>query len=107
MIYLNRVFLAGRIKEGPEVRYTPAGKGVVFFTLQFPSDSLPGVEIPKEDVTVRVVALAEEGKWEGIGKGVNLLVEGGIIQRRWENDEGVKRRLEVIAHRVTPLEKIP
>ena len=34
MIYLNRVFLAGKIKEGPEIRYTPQGKGVMFLTLQ-------------------------------------------------------------------------
>ena len=103
MIYLNRVFLAGKIKEGPEIRYTPQGKGVMFLTLQFPSETLDGVEIPHEEVTVRVVALAEEGEWEGIGEGANLLVEGGIIQRRWEDEEGVRRRLEVIAHKITPL----
>jgi single-stranded DNA-binding protein len=33
--------------------------------------------------------------------GGNVLVEGGLVQRRWETTEGdVKREIEVIAHDV-------
>lgn len=107
MFYLNRVILAGRLKEDPEVRYTPRGKPVIFFTLSLPSERLGDESLPFENVSVRVMLVDERSEWWAQRKakaGGNVLVEGGLVQRRWETAEGtVSREIGVIAHGVKDL----
>ena len=107
MVYLNRVTLAGRMEHDPEIRYTPRGKPVIFLTLSLPSERLEDASLPVEDVSIRVMLVGEESAiWaQREGKaGGNVLIEGGLVQRRWETAEGsVKRELGVIAHDVKDL----
>jgi single stranded DNA-binding protein len=105
--YLNRVILAGRLKEGPEIRYTPRGKPVIFFTLGLPPERPEDESLPFENVSIRVMLVGERSEsWaKQKGKtGRNVLVEGGLVQRRWETAEGqMRREIGVIAHGVKDL----
>ena len=107
MFYLNRVILAGRLKEKPEIRYTPRGKPVIFFTLTLPSERLEDESLPFENVSVRVMLVGEGAEsWaQQRGKeGVNVLIEGGLVQRRWETAEGtMTKEIGIVAHGVTDL----
>ncbi len=104
MFYQNRVILAGRLKGDPDIRYTPQGKPVVFFTLGLPSERLDDAALPIEDVSIRVMVVGEGSEsWAQQQRktGRNVLVEGGLVQRRWETGEGrVKREIGVVAHSV-------
>jgi single stranded DNA-binding protein len=107
VFYLNRVILAGRLKEGPEIRYTPRGKPVTFFTLSLPAERSEDESLPFENVSVRVMLVGERSeswaKQKG-KKGGNVLVEGGLVQRRWETAEGqMRREIGVIAYGVKDL----
>lgn len=107
MFYLNRVVLAGRLEEGPQVRYTPQGKPVIFFTLSLPSERPEDQSLTFENVSIRVVFVGERSETWAKQKGKeggNILVEGGLVQRRWKTAEGtVKREIVIIAHGVTDL----
>ena len=107
MFFLNRVILAGRLKEGPEIRYTPQGKPVIFFTLSLPPERPEDESLPFENVSIRVMLVGERSeswaKQKG-KKGGNVLVEGGLVQRRWETAEGqMRREIGIIAHGVKDL----
>jgi single-stranded DNA-binding protein len=107
VIYRNRVILAGRLEHDPEIRYTPRGEPVIFLSLSLPSERLAGASFPVEDVSIRVMLVGEGSElWaQQEGKaGGNVLVEGGLVQRRWETAEGnVRREIAVIAHGVKDL----
>ncbi|MBW2039616.1 MAG: single-stranded DNA-binding protein [Deltaproteobacteria bacterium] len=104
MFYLNRVILAGRLKDSPEIRYSPKGKPVIFFTLSLPSERLEDESLPFEDVSIRVMLIGERSElWakQKVKVGENILVEGGLVQRRWETEEGrMRREIGVVAHSV-------
>ena len=107
MFFLNRVILAGRLKEGPDIRYTPRGKPVIFFTLSLPSERPEDESLPFENVSIRVMFIGTQSEsWaKQQGKvGANVLVEGALVQRRWETAEGhMKKEIGVIAHGVKDL----
>jgi single-strand DNA-binding protein len=101
VVYLNRVILAGKLEGDPEIRYTPRGKPVIFLSLSLPSEQSEEASLPCEDVSIRVMLVGEESElWaqQGGKAGGNVLVEGGLVQRRWETPEGtVKKELGLIA----------
>ena len=107
MFFLNRVILAGRLKEGPDIRYTPQGKPVIFFTLSLPSERPEDESFPFENVSIRVMLVGERSEsWaKRQGKvGSNVLVEGALVQRRWETTEGqMRREIGILAHGIKDL----
>jgi single-strand DNA-binding protein len=107
VFFLNRVILAGRLKEGPDIRYTPQGKPVIFFTLSLPPERPEDESFPFENVSIRVMLVGERSEsWaKRQGKvGSNVLVEGYLVQRRWETTEGqMKREIGILAHGVKDL----
>ena len=107
MFYLNRVILAGKLQEDPEVRYSPRGTPVIFFTLHLPAEQLEEESLLRDPVSIRVMLVGEQSeswaKQKGKGGG-NVLVEGGLVQRRWETVEGqMKKEIGIIAHTVRDL----
>jgi single-stranded DNA-binding protein len=106
MFYLNHVILAGRLKDGPEIRYTPKGKPVIIFTLNLPSERLEEEHLPFafETVSIKVMLVGERSEqWaKKEVKGVrNVLVEGGLVQRRWETEEGkMMKEIGILAYKV-------
>lgn len=107
MFYLNRVILAGRLQDAPEIRYTPQGKPVIFFTLTLPSERLGDDAVHFENIAIRVMLVDEKSeRWaQEKGKaGENILIEGGLVQRRWETAEGkMSREIEIVAHDIKAL----
>jgi single-stranded DNA-binding protein len=107
VFFLNRVILAGRLKEGPDIRYTPQGKPVIFFTLSLPPERPEDESLPFENVSIRVMLVGERSEsWaKRQGKaGGNVLVEGSLVQRRWGTAEGqMRREIGIIAHGVKDL----
>jgi single-stranded DNA-binding protein len=106
MFFLNHVILAGRLKDGPEIRYTPKGKPVIIFTLSLPSEKLEEEHLPFtfEAVSIRVMLVGERlEQWaKKEVKGVrNVIVEGGLVQRRWETEGGkMMKEIGVLAYKV-------
>lgn len=85
----NRIILVGNLTRDPEIRYTQSGKGVTKFSL--------AVNNPrnKEETTfVDIVA------WDRLGetcntylkKGTNVLVEGRLVIRSYDDKDGNKRK---------------
>lgn len=85
----NRIILVGNLTKDPEIRYTQSGKGVTKFSL--------AVNNPrnKEETTfVDIVA------WDRLGetcntylkKGGNVLVEGRLVIRSYDDKDGNKRK---------------
>ena len=107
MLSLNRVILTGRLKDAPEIRYTPQGHPVTFFTLMLPSTPIREKGFTFEDVAIQVMLVGEDSEpWvKSKGRpGESVLVEGGLVQRRWETSGGrTRREIGIIAHSVKDL----
>jgi len=104
MIEVNKVFLAGRLTQDPELRYTPSGVPVTTLRMAVNS-SFMGKDGEKREevcyVNVSVWQKAAERCVEYLGKGRPVFVEGRLQSRQWEAEGGQKRTvLEVTANRV-------
>lgn len=108
MIELNRIFLAGRLTQDPELRYTPSGAAVTTLrmavnTTYFPKDGEKKEEVLYIDVVVW--QKRAETCVEYLHKGSPVFVEGRLRSRRWEAQDGQKRTsFEVQADRVQFME---
>jgi single-strand DNA-binding protein len=91
---LNKVELIGNVTRDPEVRYTPAGKAVVTFSIATNRGWKTDTGENKEEVEFhRIVAwdkLAETIA-QYVKKGNPLYVEGRIQTRKWQDKEGGDR----------------
>ena len=104
---LNRVTLIGNLGRSPEMRYTPAGKPVVSFSVVttyswFSSDQ----EYHADTDWFNVVAWGglAEGCRQSLKKGQRVYVEGRMKTRCWQGVDNVPRSCaEVVAHSVIPL----
>ena len=84
---MNNCCFIGRLGRDPEMRYTPAGKAVVSFSLAVNRDG-------KKDVSDWIDFIAWEKTAEVIAqychKGDLLGVTGALQHRSWEDKEGKK-----------------
>jgi single-strand DNA-binding protein len=105
MVSFNSTVLAGHLARDPELRYTPQGKAVSDFTIavnrRFTRSSGEKVEeVAFVDVTVwdRMA----ENCAEYLKKGRAVLVQGRLVQDRWQDEStGQKRsKIKVVAERV-------
>ncbi len=108
---LNKVFIAGRITQDLELKYTPKGTAVVRFTVvtdkNFKDDSDQWQTVP---IYIEVVAWSNNA--ENIckfgHKGIAVLVEGRIETRSYVDSNNVNRKaFEVIAEHIQTLEWKP
>ncbi len=91
---MNRVIISGNLTRDPELRYTPAGTAVCDFGLAInerwkdadgqQQERAHFIEITAWRGTAEIAA-------EYLHKGSKCLVDGKLIQDRWETKEGAKR----------------
>ena len=94
---LNRVILIGRLTKDPELKFTPAGKAVVQFTLAV--DRFKDNEA--DFINIVVWGKQAENCANYLSKGSLAAVDGRLQIRNYTNKDGVKVYVtEVIADSV-------
>ncbi len=108
MIECNKVFLAGRLTQDPELRYTPSGIAVTTLRLAVNRTFFPKDGEKREEVCyINVVVWRKraESSVEYLRKGSPIFIEGRLQSRSWETQDGQKRTtIEVQADNVQFLE---
>ncbi|MGZ3498373.1 MAG: single-stranded DNA-binding protein [Vulcanimicrobiaceae bacterium] len=88
----NKVILVGRLVRDPEIRYIGSGAGVTKFSIAVNPNKRDAK--PEDTLFVDIVA------WEKLAetcntylkKGMNVLVEGRLVIRSFDDKEGNKRK---------------
>ena len=88
----NKVILVGRVVRDPEIRYIASGSGVTKFSIAVNPNKRDAK--PEDTLFVDIVA------WEKLAetcntylkKGMNVLVEGRLVIRSYDDKEGNKRK---------------
>lgn len=99
----SKVILLGRLTRDPEVRYTTGGTAVTTLSLAV-NRRIKRNDNWEEEVSffdVVVFGRRAETSAEYLKKGSQALIEGELVQRRWETQDGQKRsKVEVNARDV-------
>jgi len=106
-VALNRVILIGRLTRDPELRLLPSGVPVATFTLAVdrPFANQQG-EREADFIDVVVWRKQAESVSNHLSKGCLVAVEGRLQVRRYETQEGQRRRVvEVVADAVRFLDR--
>ncbi len=108
MIEINKVFLAGRLTQDPELRYTPSGVAVTTLRMAVNTTLFPRDGEKKEEVLyINVVVWRKraEACVQYLRKGSPVFVEGRMQSRQWDTEDGQKRSIiEIQSDRVQFLE---
>jgi single-strand DNA-binding protein len=103
-MYLNKVFLLGRLTQDPQVKSLPSGQLVATFGLATNRFYYDKNGQKKQDTQFhQIVAF---GNWAEIAhaylkQGSMVLIEGRLQTRNWEDKDGQKRsRTEIIVERL-------
>jgi len=103
-MYLNKVFLLGRLTQDPQIKSLPSGQLVATFGLATNRFYYDKNGQKKQDTQFhQVVAF---GNWAEIAQsylkqGSMVLIEGRLQTRNWEDKDGQKRsRTEIIVERL-------
>ena len=94
MASVNKVILIGNLGADPELRYTPAGRGVVNFRMATTRNwTTKDGEKREETEWHRIVAWDKLAEicGEYLKKGSPVYIEGRIQTRSWEDQSGTKR----------------
>lgn len=97
---LNHVTLLGRLAQTPEIKSTPGGKMVTRFDLavQVPNQNN---DTPPEYIPIVCWEKNADFVRRYLSKGRQIVVEGRLSTRKWEDKHGQKRKdVEVIASRL-------
>lgn len=100
---MNLVVLLGNLTRDPELRYTPSQTAVTTLGLAVNTRIKQGDEWKVETCFVDVTVFGRQAETcsEYLSKGRQVLVEGRLTYRRWENKDGQTRsKHEVLANRV-------
>jgi single-strand DNA-binding protein len=103
MADLSKVILFGRLTRDPELRYTTSGTAVTTLSLAVNRRIKRGDNWEEEANFFDVVVFGRraETSAEYLKKGSQALIDGELVQRRWETPEGQKRsKVEVMANNV-------
>jgi single-strand DNA-binding protein len=103
MASMNRVLLLGNVGRDPEVRYTQGGTAVANLSLATTERYTKDGEKKEKTEWHRVTAWAKTAEIIGeyVKKGAQLLVEGRLQTREWQDKDGNKRyTTEIVADRV-------
>jgi len=90
----NKIILIGNLTRDPEMRYTPQGTSVCNFGIAVNRKYKQAEEMKEEVTFINVVVFGKQADTCGqyLNKGSSVLVEGRLQERRWETDEGQKRK---------------
>lgn len=97
---LNRVMLIGRLGKDPEHRYMPNGKGVSNFSIATSEKWTKDGEKQERTEWHNVVAFEKLAEIcsEYLRKGSQVLIEGKLQTRKWQDKEGKDRyTTEIVA----------
>lgn len=98
MSSFNRVVLMGNLTRDPELRQTTGGMAICNLTIAVNRRVKKGERWEQEASFFDVVVFGKsaENASEYLAKGRSVLVEGELVQQRWENQEGQKRSKIVV-----------
>ncbi len=104
---LNKVFLLGAVGKDPEIRATQSGSVVASFSLAT-SDRVKKNEVWEEETTWHnLVAFARTAEVvrDYVKKGTQLLIEGKIQTRSWDDKQSgeKKYKTEILVNELTLL----
>ena len=106
---LNRIMLIGNVGTDPEMRFTANGNAVTSFRLAVSRvyNTHEGEKKQETDwFTVVTWGKTAESCNQFLTKGKKIFVEGSLISRSWEGQDGQKKfRYEVNANRVLFLDR--
>jgi single-strand DNA-binding protein len=106
MAEYNKIILLGNLTRDPDLRYTPTGTPVCEFPLAVHHNYRFNDELKEEVCFIDIVAFGTLGERSKrlLERGAQVLVDGRLSQKRWENPEGKPRsKYEVIATTVQAL----
>jgi single-strand DNA-binding protein len=104
---LNKMMVIGHLGQDPEMRFTPNGKSVAYFSIahKYTWKSIDG-ESQTHTEWFNVISwgnLAEDVK-QSLEKGDLAYVEGRLQSRSWEDEKGCKQiSVEIIANEIINL----
>lgn len=94
MAGFNRVTLLGNLTRDAELRYAPSGIAVMTFTIAVNEKKGKNEENQQEENTLFIDAVAfgklAEAVYEYMKKGKQILLEGKLRYRTWEDANGGK-----------------
>lgn len=108
MAGFNQVILIGHLTRNPELRYRPNGTPVASFGLGVNRKWKQGDEMKEDVCFVDIVVFGKQAEQcaQYLTKGIGVIVNGRLQQRRWETEDGHKRsKHEIMAQTVTFLPK--
>jgi single-strand DNA-binding protein len=104
---MNRVIVSGRITNDPELRYLASGTGIATFIVATNERRDESAPLPIErQEHVPVVAWDRLGIicGEVLSKGTQVLIEGRLQTRQWDDDRGSRHwKTEIVATSVEVL----
>lgn len=98
---VNKVILVGNVGKAPELRYTPSGAAVAYFSLAT-TERFKGKDGQQQEITSWHNVIAWRGLAEICGKylqkGSQVYIEGKITYRTYDDKDGNKRYItEIVA----------
>ena len=103
----NKVIMVGNLAADPELRYTAQGTPVANLRLAVNSNVKSGDEWKEEVLFISVTVWGKQGEScsQYLSKGRQVLVEGRLQERSWEQDGQKKYKMEIVANTVKFLGK--
>ncbi len=98
----NKVIMVGNLAADPELRYTAQGTPVANLRLAVNSNVKSGDEWKEEVLFINVTVWGKQGEScsQYLSKGRQVLVEGRLQERSWEQDGQKRSKMEIIANTV-------
>jgi single-strand DNA-binding protein len=102
-MYLNKAFIIGNLTRDPELKSLPSGVQVASFgvaTNRYYTDRDGAKQESTEFHNVVVFGRSAETSAQYLKKGSQVLIEGRLQTRSWEQDGQKKYRTEIVADKV-------
>lgn len=100
---INRVVVAGRLVRDPEMRHSTNGNAFCRFSIANGRTYTAGGERREETSFLNCVAWGKQAELvaQYMRKGRQVIVDGRLQQRSWQNDQGQKQSIvEIVTDRV-------